>query len=168
MSGKDLANIWESVKKNKWDILTWAGLITVLVLVALFIVNFNKGIQGTATTTPASVIYPTKNRQSKEKFTVPVNVNQKRNLVKVGNVKGSSDGISTFCTCGGLIDQDCETPAHRVNTYNYKGVTENSKFKDKGWTDVMPYDQFIQQPNYEQQNTNWFDVMPYDIYQQQQ
>jgi hypothetical protein len=76
------------------------------------------------------------------------------------------DGISTFCTCGGLIDQDCNTPAHRVNSYN-NGVTEYSNFPNKGWKDVMPYDKFIKTPNYEQQNTNWFNVMPYDIWQAQ-
>jgi hypothetical protein len=71
---------------------------------------------------------------------------------------------STFCTCGGLIHQTCASPAQRVNNYN-KGLTEFAKLPNKGWQDVMPYDQWTEQPNYYKQNTNWFDVMPYDIYQ---
>jgi hypothetical protein len=71
---------------------------------------------------------------------------------------------STFCTCGGLIHQTCASPAQRVNNYN-KGLTEFAKLPNKNWQDVMPYDQWIEQPNYYKQNTNWYDVMPYDIYQ---
>ena len=71
---------------------------------------------------------------------------------------------STFCTCGGLIHQTCASPAQRVNNYN-KGLTEFAKLPDKNWQDVMPYDQWVEQPNYYKQNTNWYDVMPYDIYQ---
>ena len=71
---------------------------------------------------------------------------------------------STFCTCGGLIHQTCASPAQRVNNYN-KGLTEFAKLPNKGWQDIMPYDQWTEQPNYYKQNTNWFDVMPYDIYQ---
>jgi len=71
---------------------------------------------------------------------------------------------STFCTCGGLIHQTCASPAQRVNNYN-KGLTEFAKLPNKNWQDVMPYDQWVEQPNYYNQNTNWYDVMPYDIYQ---
>lgn len=71
---------------------------------------------------------------------------------------------STFCTCGGLIHQDCRSTFQRVDNYN-KGTTEFAKFPDKGWNDVMPYDKWTEEPNYYKQNTNWFDVMPYDIYQ---
>ena len=71
---------------------------------------------------------------------------------------------STFCTCGGLIHQTCASPAQRVNNYN-KGLTEFAKLPNKNWQDVMPYDQWTDQPNYYKQNTNWYDVMPYDIYQ---
>ena len=81
------------------------------------------------------------------------------------NIKQTFPDISsTFCTCGGLIDQTCEDTTNRVNSYN-SGKTEFSKFPNKNWSDVMPYDQYIQQPNYEHQNTHWQDVMPYDIYQ---
>jgi len=71
---------------------------------------------------------------------------------------------STFCTCGGLIHQTCASPVQRVNNYN-KGLTEFAKLPNKNWQDVMPYDQWVEQPNYYNQNTNWYDVMPYDIYQ---
>jgi len=81
------------------------------------------------------------------------------------NIKQNFPDVSSiFCTCGGLIDQTCVDPSNRVNSYN-SGKTEFSKFPNKNWFDVMPYDQFIQQPNYENQNTHWQDVMPYDIYQ---
>ena len=72
---------------------------------------------------------------------------------------------STFCTCGGLIDENCVNPADRINSYN-SGLTELSKLPDKHWYNVMPYDQFIKQPN-DQQNTNWQDIMPYDMYESQ-
>ena len=71
---------------------------------------------------------------------------------------------NTFCTCGGLIHQTCVEPSSRVDSY-HNGLTELSKFQDKPWHSDMPYDQFISQQNYENQNTNWQDIMPYDIYE---
>jgi hypothetical protein len=70
---------------------------------------------------------------------------------------------SIFCTCDSLINKDCESTVSRVNSYN-SGFTEFSKFKDKGWVDVMPYDEFISKPNYENSNIGWKDEMPYQIY----
>ena len=72
------------------------------------------------------------------------------------------DVSSTFCTCGGLIHESCRSPTDRVNSYN-SGFTESSKFPNKQWSKNMPYDQFIDQQNPEQQNTGWFDVMPYEF-----
>ena len=71
---------------------------------------------------------------------------------------------STFCNCGGgIIRSNCESPAKRVDAY-HSGTTEQSKFQNKNWqSNPMPYDAFIQQPNYESQNTNWFDPMPYAL-----
>ena len=78
-----------------------------------------------------------------------------------GNGNGKQ---STFCTCGGMIHQDCTSTQQRVNNYD-NGSTEFAKFPNKGWQDIMPYDQWTEQPNYYKQNTKWFDVMPYDIYE---
>lgn len=76
------------------------------------------------------------------------------------NPKGK---LSTFCQCSSISEQICADPATYVNSYN-SGLTESSKFKDKNWSDIMPYDQYIKQPNYYKQNTEWADGMPYSIY----
>ncbi len=75
----------------------------------------------------------------------------------------SENNKSIFCTCDSLINKDCESTVSRVNSYN-SGLTEFSKFKDKGWVDIMPYDEFISKPNYENSNMGWKDEMPYQIY----
>ena len=80
------------------------------------------------------------------------------------NMQSQPEKQSTFCTCGGLIHQTCLSTEQRVNNYN-KGLTEFAKLPNKGWQDVMPYDEWVETPNYYKQSTNWFDVMPYDIYQ---
>ena len=106
-----------------------------------------------------TTMMPSKQRmkKSKENF-------QAFEVDVIGITEQKLEKPSTFCTCGGLIHQDCDSTFKRVDSYN-KGNTEFSKFPDKGWNDVMPYDQWTEQPNYYNQNTNWFDVMPYDIYQ---
>jgi hypothetical protein len=76
----------------------------------------------------------------------------------------STNPMSTFCNCDGMIAQNCVDPKVKVDSYN-AGNTEFSKFPDKGWDDIMPYDQYIQTPNYYNQNTNWFDPMPESIYE---
>jgi hypothetical protein len=73
------------------------------------------------------------------------------------------DKLSTFCQCSSISEQICADPATYVNSYN-SGLTESSTFKNKNWSDIMPYDQYIQQPNYYKQNTEWADGMPYSIY----
>ena len=70
---------------------------------------------------------------------------------------------SIFCTCGGLIHKNCEKAANRVDSYN-SGVTEFSTFPNKNWGNTMPYDRFVDKPDYENHSTNWYDIMPYDIY----
>lgn len=87
-------------------------------------------------------------------------------IIRVKKVEGEDDRLkqSTFCTCGGLIHQTCASTEQRVNNYN-KGLTEFAKLPNKGWQDVMPYDEWVETPNYYKQSTNWSDVMPYDIYQ---
>ena len=75
----------------------------------------------------------------------------------------SKDKLSTFCNCSGIVGQYCADPATYVNSYN-SGLTESSEFKDKNWSDIMPYDEYIKQPNYYKQNTEWADGMPYSIY----
>ena len=72
--------------------------------------------------------------------------------------------MSTFCNCDGMIAQNCVDPKVKVDSYN-SGKTELSKFQDKSWENIMPYDQYIQVPNYSKQSTNWFDPMPESIYE---
>ena len=85
-------------------------------------------------------------------------------IVDVKKPTPTPEKMSTFCTCGGLIHQTCMSTEKRVNNYN-KGLTEFAKLPNKGWTDIMPYDKWTEQPNYYKQHTNWADPMPYDIYQ---
>jgi len=98
----------------------------------------------------------------KERFDImPIN-----NNANIPNNKATDNlsNLSTFCNCGGgIIKANCAEPASRVDSY-HNGLTEQSKFAAKNWeSNKMPYDSFISQPNYEQQNTNWFDPMPYNI-----
>jgi len=87
-------------------------------------------------------------------------VKEKPNIIET---QGQPEKQSTFCTCGGLIHQTCLSTVKRVDNYN-RGLTEFAKLPNKDWQDVMPYDQWTDQPNYDKQNTKWFDTMPYDIY----
>ena len=117
--------------------------------------------------TPTVVSMPGHNVENYDNNIPVINMDTQPTYVPVHNIgQNFPPNKATFCTCGGLIDENCETPTDRVNSYN-SGVTELSQFHNKKWSSTMPYDQFIQQPNYEQQSTQWQDVMPYDIYESQ-